>query len=215
LNRVDSKLRKSNRFSCNGIIHENVGNNFAKWETNQLQMNLKAIRDKKHLTQEELAEQSGLSIRTIQRIEAGQKPKGHTAKVLAETLDLDVSSLSKSNKKTDTINYSLVKWINLSSALVCFIPLLNIVLPLILNRLYKQNNHLTKGIITLQILWSIISTLMFFISGFLKLTFDLHHLTALWVIIILIVINLVMILVNSVTIDKHKELYFKLRYSLI
>uniref|UniRef100_UPI0030098B92 helix-turn-helix domain-containing protein n=1 Tax=Gaetbulibacter jejuensis TaxID=584607 RepID=UPI0030098B92 len=45
-------------------------------------MNLKALRDKKHLTQEELAKQSGLSIRTIQRIEAGQEPKGHTAKVL-------------------------------------------------------------------------------------------------------------------------------------
>ena len=182
---------------------------------NQVHMNIKTIREQKHLTQEELAEQSGLSIRTIQRIEAGQKPKGHSAKVLAETLGLDLSSLSKSEKLTETVNYSLVKRINLSTAFVCFIPLLNIILPLALTYHYKQNNHLTKGIITLQILWSIISTLMFFISGFLKLTFDLHHLTALWVIIILIVINLVMILVNSVTIDKHKELYFKLRYSLI
>lgn len=178
-------------------------------------MNLKAIRDKKHLTQEELAEQSGLSIRTIQRIEAGQKPKGHTAKVLAETLDLDVSSLSKSNKKTDTINYSLVKWINLSSALVCFIPLLNIVLPLILNRLYKQNNHLTKGIITLQILWSIVSIFVVVVAGFLKLTFDLHHQTALWVAIVFIILNLVMILVNSANIDKNKTLYFKFDFSFI
>ena len=72
-------------------------------------MDIKAIREQKHLTQEELAEQSGLSVRTIQRIEAGQEPKGHTAKVLADILDLDVSSLSKSNKTTDSINYSLVK----------------------------------------------------------------------------------------------------------
>lgn len=178
-------------------------------------MNLKALRDKKHLTQEELAKQSGLSIRTIQRIEAGQEPKGHTAKVLAETLDLDVSSLSKSNEASDTINYSLVKQINLSSAFVCFIPLFNIVLPLILNRRYKQNNHLTRGIITLQILWSIVSILAFFVAGFLRLTFDLHHQTALWVSISLIALNLIIILVNSANIDKHKELYFKLPFSLI
>lgn len=182
---------------------------------NQVNMNLKAIRDKKHLTQEELAKQSGLSIRTIQRIEAGQEPKGHTAKVLAETLDMDLSSLSKSKETIDTVNYSLVKRINLSSAFVCFIPLLNILLPLILNRQYKQNNPLTKGIISLQILWSIIFILAFFIAGFLKLTFNLHHQTTLWVSISLIVINLVIILVNSANIDKHKELYFKLGFNLI
>lgn len=178
-------------------------------------MNLKAIRDQKHLTQEELAEKSGLSIRTIQRVEAGQEPKGHTAKVLAETLDLDISFVSKSNKTTDTINYSLVKRINLSSAFVCFIPLLNIVVPLILNRRYEQNNHLTKGIITLQILWSIVFILAFFVAGFLKLTFDLHHQTALWVSMFLIALNLMMILVNAANIDKHKKLYFKLSFNLI
>ena len=178
-------------------------------------MNLKAIRDKKHLTQEELAEQSGLSIRTIQRIEAGQEPKGHTAKVLAETLGLDVSLLSKSNETTDTINYSLVKRINLSSVFVCFIPLLNSVLPLILNHRYKQNNHLTKEIISLQILWSIISILAFFVAGFLKLTFNLHHQIPLWISIFLIALNLIIILVNAANIDKHKELYFKLGFSLI
>lgn len=178
-------------------------------------MNLKAIREQKHLTQEELAELSGLSVRTIQRIEAGQEPKGHTAKVLADKLNIDVSSLSKSNKTTESINYPLVKWINLSSVFVCFIPLLNIILPLILKRLYKQNNHLTKGIISLQILWSIASVLAFAVAGFLKLTFDLHHQTGLWVLITLITLNLIMILVNSANIDKHKDLYFKLSFNLI
>jgi transcriptional regulator with XRE-family HTH domain len=178
-------------------------------------MNLKVIRDQKHLTQEELAEKSGLSIRTIQRIEAGQEPKGHTAKVLAKTLNLDLSSLSKSKEITDAINYSLVKRINLSSAFVCYIPLLNIFLPLILNHQYKQNNHLTKGIISLQILWSIVSILAFLVAGFLRLTFDLHHQTSLWVSIFFILINLVIILVNSANIDKHKELYFKLGFNLI
>ena len=49
---------------------------------------LKKIRELKNLTQEELAEKSGLSVRTIQRIEAGVQPKGYTLKVLALSLDV-------------------------------------------------------------------------------------------------------------------------------
>ena len=178
-------------------------------------MDIKTIRERRHLTQEELAEQSGLSVRTIQRIEAGQEPKGHTAKVLAQTLGTDLNSISGQKFPEENINYALVKRINLSSAFVCFIPLLNIVLPLILISLYKQNDHLTKGIISLQILWSIVSILAVVVAGFLKLTFDLHHQTGLWVAIFFIIVNLIMILVNSANIDKNKTLYFKLSFSFI
>ena len=202
-------------FSALLFIYKTVGNNLTKCIANKVHMNIKTLREQKHLTQEELAEQSGLSIRTIQRIEAGQKPKGNTAKVLAKTLGVDLSSLNTSEKWTETVNYSLVKRINIATILVCFIPLLNIILPLSLTYYYKQNNPITKGIISLQILWCIVFTLLFFISGFLKLTFNLHHLTVLWVIMVLIVINLVIILVNTVNIAKHKALYFKLRHSLI
>ena len=46
-----------------------------------LQMSqLKKIREEKNLTQEKLAQQSGISVRTIQRIEAGTDPKGDTLK---------------------------------------------------------------------------------------------------------------------------------------
>ena len=178
-------------------------------------MDIKTIREQQHLTQEELAEKSGLSVRTIQRIEAGKEPKGHTAKVLADTLGIDLSSMHSTNNSNENVDYSLVKRINLSTVFVCFMPILNFVLPLILCRKYKQNNHLTKGIVTLQILWSIIFVLAFFIAGFLKLTFDLHHQTALWVSIFLIVLNLIMILVNSASIDKNRSLYFKLNFSII
>ena len=39
---------------------------------------LKNLREFQNLTQEELAEKSGVSVRTIQRIETGKKPKGYT-----------------------------------------------------------------------------------------------------------------------------------------
>ncbi len=42
---------------------------------------LKKIREKLNLTQEELSEKSGISVRTIQRIESGNEPKGQTLKI--------------------------------------------------------------------------------------------------------------------------------------
>lgn len=49
---------------------------------------LKKIREEMNLTQEELAEKSGISVRTIQRIESGTKPKGYTLKALAAALGI-------------------------------------------------------------------------------------------------------------------------------
>jgi len=40
------------------------------------------FREKLNLTQEELSEKSGVSVRTIQRIEAGKEPRGYTLKTL-------------------------------------------------------------------------------------------------------------------------------------
>ena len=74
-------------------------------------------REKQNLTQEELAEKAGVSTRTIQRIEKGTEPKGHTLKVLAKSLGILENDLKENNleSKTETINYQLAKYINLSS----------------------------------------------------------------------------------------------------
>ena len=53
---------------------------------------LQLLREKLHLTQEEVAQRSGISVRTIQLIEAGQVPKGYTLRSLAQTLG-NLSSL--------------------------------------------------------------------------------------------------------------------------
>lgn len=171
-------------------------------------MDIKTIREQKHLTQEELADLTGLSVRTIQRIEAGKEPKGHTAKVLAEALSVEVNALSGGEAPQELINYSLVKRINLSSAFVCMFPLLNIILPVILSLYYKQRNRLSKGIISLQILWTIVSTMVTIISSSLRLTFDLHHQTGLYVFIAFIITNQLMIILNAASIDKSKRLRF-------
>ena len=178
-------------------------------------MNIKILREQKHLTQEELAKESGISIRTIQRIEAGQEPKGHTAKALTNALGLDLTAIDKTGKPAEDLNFSLIKIINLSSLFVTFIPLLNIILPLVIIYFGKQNNSITKQIISLQILWTIVSTLVFLITGFLKLSFSLSHFITPWALVVLIFINVILILVNTASIDRSKKLFFKLSFNLI
>ncbi|MFT6337150.1 MAG: transcriptional regulator with XRE-family HTH domain [Halioglobus sp.] len=178
-------------------------------------MNIKTLREQKHLTQEELANESGISIRTIQRIEAGQEPKGHTAKALSKALDIDLAALSNAEKTKGGLNYSLIKLINLSSAFVTFIPLLNIIVPLVIMYFGKQINALAKQIISIQILWTLISTLIFFLAGFLKNSLSLSRHLIPWVVVVLILFNIILILINTASIDKNKRLFFKLNFNLI
>jgi|LGOV01.1.fsa_nt_gb transcriptional regulator with XRE-family HTH domain len=178
-------------------------------------MNIKTLREQKHLTQEELAMESGISIRTIQRIEAGQEPKGHTAKALTKALGLDLTAINNNEKPIEDRDYSLIKLINLSSAFVTFIPLLNIIVPLAIMYFGKQINSITKQILSLQILWTIVSTLTFFLIGFLKITFSLSHRLTLWVMVALILVNVILILINTANIDRNKKLFFKLSFNFI
>lgn len=176
-------------------------------------MNIKTLREQKHLTQEELANESGISKRTIQRIEAGQEPKGHTLKALAKVLELDLSSVNK--EVTEEKNYSLIKIINLSSAFVLSIPVLNVILPLTIMYSGKQFNRITKQILSLQILWTIVALLGFFLAAFLKNSFGLSHRFPLWVMLAFIVINMIIILKNAASIGNSKRLFFKLNFNII
>jgi len=173
-------------------------------------MNLKSLREQKHLTQEELAQESGISIRTIQRIEAGQEPKGHTAKALAKALELDLHTISE--VLPEDRNDSLIKFINLSSVFVCFVPLLNIIVPLSIMYYRKQFNSITKQILSLQILWTIGSFIIFVLAASLTNPLSLNHRFPLWVIIAMIIINVALILTNAASLDKNKELFFKLNF---
>jgi len=62
---------------------------------------IKDLRLLKGLTQEELAEQTGLSVRTIQRIESGEvDPRTYTLTALAQALEVDLEVLTST--KIDT-----------------------------------------------------------------------------------------------------------------
>lgn len=192
---------------------------------------LKIIREQQNLTQEELSEKSGISVRTIQRIEAGTKPKGHTLKTLSKTLEINDSDLLTENnsieidqkideinlindeipQENETINFSKIKLINLSSILFIIFPPINILAPLLLSYLYKQKNNITKQIISVQIIWTISAPIIFMLGIFLKLGRQF----TLVLIIAIVLSNLYIILRNALEIDRNKKLHYKLNFNII
>ena len=110
-------------------------------------------REKLNLTQEELATKSGISVRTIQRIESGIEPKGYTLDALSTALGISKDDLLK--EASEKINKQLIKYINLSSTLLLIIPLGSIIMPLIIMRWKKEFNAITKQIVSIQIVWTL------------------------------------------------------------
>lgn len=187
---------------------------------------LKNIRESQNLTQEELSEKSGISVRTIQRIEAGQEPKGYTLRVLAQTLEISEKELQNTsseteisqpivhqpnNEKTEEIDFSKVKLINLSSLPFVVLPVLNIVVPVILMYVLKMKHPIIKQIISVQILWTIIAPIVFIIGIFLKLGRQF----TLALIVVIILSNLFITIRNAMEIDRSEKLYYRLNFSFL
>ncbi len=64
-------------------------------------MIIRKLRLEKGWSQEQLAEASGVSTRTIQRIERGGKASLETKKCLAAVFEMNLNNLQKDNKMTD------------------------------------------------------------------------------------------------------------------
>lgn len=191
---------------------------------------LKAVREQKNLTQEELSEKSRISVRTIQRIESGTEPKGHTLRALAQALEIQESVLLEipavpqtgQDTKPETekdiqtmeeegIDYSKIKMINLSSLLFVVLPPLNILTPLLLMYVLKQRNSLSRQIISVQMMWTALAPIVFMLGIFLKLGRQF----SLVLMILIVLFNVLIILRNAASIDRNKKLHFKLNFSMI
>lgn len=187
---------------------------------------LRKIREEQNLTQEELAEKSGLSVRTIQRIESGITPKGYTLKALASSLGVHEKDVLPPEvheeevtdeqpvliqEKTETVHYSLVKIINLSSIPFAWFPIANFLLPLLIMLFTKQKSSMVKQIISLQIFSAVIAPVIFMIVALMKLGSG----SVLITMILLALANLYIILRNAYEIDKRQKLFYKLNFNMI
>ena len=176
---------------------------------------LTAFREKLNLTQAELSEKSGISIRTIQRIEAGTEPKGYTLKSLAKALDIEEKELLEDTIISESFDEVVLKIINISSLPGTFFPPLNIIFPLLLMFIKKEFNPVTKQIVSLQIMWTIFSVILFLLTAFMKNWFGWTNRFSLVVMIVLVLSNVLLILRNTIGLDKHKKLHITLGFSFI
>ena len=80
-------------------------------------MILKQLRIGRHLSQEQLAQMSGLNVRTIQRIESGHNASLESLKCLASALEVDIETL---NQEAYTMNKETAGWQGLPFWLKCW-----------------------------------------------------------------------------------------------
>lgn len=110
------------------------------------------------MSQEDLAGESLLSLRTIQRIESGQtSPRGDTLKRLAVALKVPVEDLIDSELEEDA---NLVVLMNLTQLSFLAFPLLGVIIPLIIwltnrNRV-RDVDEVGQSILNFQTSWSIL-----------------------------------------------------------
>ncbi|MCE7072501.1 helix-turn-helix domain-containing protein [Dyadobacter sp. CY327] len=124
---------------------------------------IRVLRKSKGLSQEALAENAGINLRTLQRIETGNAiPRGETLRLLARALDVSVQELSVFVDESPVVmdeDSGFLKLMNLSALTMWFIPFGNILVPLVF-WILKRNKingvaELGKRIINTQIIWSV------------------------------------------------------------
>lgn len=176
--------------------------------------NIQILREAKFLTQTELSEKSGLSLRTIQRMEAGNIPKGFTLKAIAEALDTKPEFLLNSQ---DSITVDRAKLINISVLSGLVIPFSGIILPLILTYKTKDsfNKELGKSIVSIQILLTGILLILLIICPFIRKGFSIKFPLFLVPLIVFICLKLLVVFKNGVSLNQKNDLSIKLKFSFL
>lgn len=124
----------------------------------ELTSKIKVLRTGKGWSQEQLAEEAKLSLRTIQRIEKGESiPRGDTLIKLTRVLDVSTDEFTVYEIRQDQSFVQLLNWGALSFVLH---PLLGVVIPMIMWSLkrgkIKGVDDTGKEVINFQMTWSLV-----------------------------------------------------------
>ena len=180
---------------------------------NHLAIRLKELRNQKGLSQEVLADESSLSLRTIQRIENGEtNPTGDTLQRLSNALNVNPDELIDWSIKEDN---KYLTFLNLSALTFLFFPMLGILVPFILwsskKGKIKNINKLGKDLINFEITWTLILFFIPFLMFFFTKIGLLESLTLsiiFTIIGVMYFINLILILLNTLRISNEKEVIY-------
>jgi len=185
----------------------------------ELANRIKELRTRKGFSQEELSEKTGLSLRTIQRIENSEtEPRGDSLKRLALAFDVTSDELVDWTVQEDR---GFLLSMNLSSLSFLPFPLLGILVPLIIwiskKGKIQDVDKLAKDILNFQITWTMMLIFGYFcliVAMVSKLhvfdnTFSSFMSSGLMINLIFLKVmyayNLIFILINTYRINKGKE----------
>lgn len=186
-------------------------------KNNHLSSRVKELRNQKGMSQENLAEESGLSLRTIQRIENGEtNPTGETLKRLSGALNMDTAELYGGAIKEDK-RYLI--YLNLSALTFVFFPLFGIITPFLLwserKDKSKSINKTGRDLINFEITWTIVLFLIpVLLMLFMKIGL-LENLTIRAIITITAImyfLNMLLVVINALRISNEQEVVY---YSII
>lgn len=167
---------------------------------------IRKIRTSKGLSMEALSDMSGVSLRTIQRIENGEStPRGYTLNQITKALEIDIEELTK-KEDSSTNEAEIIKWINLSALLILFLPLTNIIAPLIIWVKYKKHELVRSvgaKILNFHITWLLITSMALLAAPFSLRLFEESKITELGSIIFTYIIFWIYNIFATTRIAKH------------
>lgn len=188
-------------------------------DTFNLAQRVKELRNRKGISQENLAEASGLSLRTIQRIENNETaPRGDTLKRLAIALDTTPDDIVDWKIQEDK---SFLTLMCLSALGFLFFPILGIIIPLVFWILKKDKirnvNEVGKAILNFEMTWCIVFFSYFIfiwlegLAVILKL-FNVVNVATIFKLYLPLIIlygyHIIIIAINAILISKGKKTKF-------
>lgn len=180
-----------------------------------MQSKVKILREQKNLTQTELAEKSGLSLRTIQRIESGQSLKGFTLKAISQALETKPENLFSNEE--ENIQIDRAKLINISALAGLIIPFGGIIFPAILT--YKTqdsvNRELGKSVVSVQIILTFVISVLLILCPFVQHWFSIRFPLFLVPLMAFIILKLWIIIKNGISLNQNNQLSIKLKNNFL
>lgn len=190
---------------------------------------IKKYRVHNGLTQQKLAAEAGISLRTLQRLENGKtEPRGDTLIRIAEALEVSLDELVEWKLKEDNTYLTVV---HASAFGFLLFPLLGVILPFVLwitkKDQVKDLNQSGKEVINFQLMWTIL-----FFTGIIFSFFWINHvmstITDIGPSIIsrsytppqlimgtLYLYNIVIIMVNTYLVSRRKKTWYYPRINFI
>ncbi len=140
---------------------------------------IQQLRDAQKMSQEELSEASGISTRTIQRVEKGEvSPRPYTARKLLEALNTSLEALNAntySSANTPLEESTSLNRFILSNFLIFLLPIVSLIFLVAIWKKRKWSNtanFICKKILSFQVIWTILSTVVLLLTLFFIRLFE-------------------------------------------